>query len=252
MASQAPVDGASNSFVEKYLSHHFIYCNLAGFTPLSLLEHYREMARCYKRWYGPFLPEDRDAWILDIGCGMGHFLYFLKKEGYRNFLGVDISREQVNFVRKYITDKVVEADAFTFLEGAPFQFDVIVMNDFLEHIPKVRVLSFLSLVYRSLKENGKVFVKTINAANPFNLRARYMDFTHETAYTEHSLAQVLRASGFKIIALFGDYCPGSSVRGYLNNIIRKVFLLMIRKMFILQGIPPPNILDKNIIAIASK
>ncbi|MCR8454597.1 MAG: class I SAM-dependent methyltransferase [Crenarchaeota archaeon] len=99
---------------------------------MSLLDHYREMARCYKRWYGPFLPEDRDARILDIGCGMGHFLYFLKEEGYRNFLGVDISREQVNFVRKYITDKVVEADAFTFLEGAPFS----VRRDCHERFPR--------------------------------------------------------------------------------------------------------------------
>lgn len=239
----------SNSLYEKYFSHHFIFANLKE---VSLVKQYREMARCYKLWYGPFLPKDKSARILDIGCGMGHFLYFLKKEGYSNILGIDISKEQVYFVKKYITENVIEADAFDFLANNQSKFDVIVLNDFLEHIPKANILYFLSLVYRALKEDGRIFIKTVNAANPFNLRGRYMDFTHEVAFTEQSLTQVLRASGFKIVAMFGDHCPGRGVKNRLNSIVRRIFLYMLKRIFILQGIPPPNILEKNIIVIASK
>ena len=47
---------------------------------------------------------------------MGHFLYFLKKMGYSNFIGIDISSQQVDFVREYITNNVILADGFDFLK----------------------------------------------------------------------------------------------------------------------------------------
>jgi len=39
------------------------------------------------------LPIDKKARILDIGCGLGSFMIFLKNEGYENVYGIDISDE---------------------------------------------------------------------------------------------------------------------------------------------------------------
>jgi len=238
------------SLYEKYSSSLFMILNIPHFSKIQ--EAYERMSYCYKYWYSKFLPRHKDSKILDIGCGMGHFIYFLKKMGYTNYLGIDISPEQVAFVKKFITDKVLLIDASTFLNNLENEYDVIVMNDVLEHIPKSDIINFLSLVRKALKDDGIVFIKTVNAANPFNFRGRYIDFTHEIAFTEHSLVQVLKIAGFRVIALFGDECPRPGLKGTLDRFAKKIFFLIMRKLFQLQEINPPNILDKNIIAIASK
>ena len=47
-----------------------------------------------------------------------------------------------------------------------------------------------------MKPGGKIFVKTGNMSNPFSLRLRYIDFTHEVGFTEESFVQVLYIAGF--------------------------------------------------------
>jgi len=235
---------------EKYFSSYFGMVNLPSFSKIQ--EIYERTAYCYEYWYSRFLPIDKKSKILDIGCGMGHFLYFLKKMKYENHLGIDISPEQVAFVKKFVTDKVLLADAFEFLKDVENEYDLIVLNDILEHIPKSRIIDFLMLIRKALKDNGVVFIKTVNAANPFNLRGRYIDFTHEIAFTEHSLMQVLRIAGFRVVALYGDECPRPGLKGIADRFAKKIFFLIMRKLFQLQEIIPPMILDKNIIAVATK
>ena len=140
-------------------------------------ESFRSVAKSYAAWYKRFLPPNKDARILDVGCGMGHFLYFLRSQSYSNFFGIDISEQQVDFVKKNISENAVVADAFDFLKEDGL-FDVIAVNDVIEHIPKERLLEFLHLVFNSLENEGVVFIKTDNMSNPFGLRGRYMDITH--------------------------------------------------------------------------
>jgi 2-polyprenyl-3-methyl-5-hydroxy-6-metoxy-1,4-benzoquinol methylase len=130
-----------NEIYERYLELHFIRLNIPS------KEAFEYMARCYLNWYDPYLPKNKDARILDFGCGMGHFLFSLNKMGYNNFVGIDISPQQVAFVRKYITNNVILADGFDFLKEAIRRrdyFDIIVLNDVIEHIPKVKNLSSLN------------------------------------------------------------------------------------------------------------
>lgn len=248
----AEPESISKTLYEKYFSSHFLSINRPLYGRMSFKDYFEELSRCYKYWYGRFLPADKKASILDVGCGMGHFLYFLVKEGYENILGIDISPEQISFVRKYVTDKVLLCDAMKFLEEVETKFDLIVLNDVLEHMLKHNIPRFLTLAHKALSEDGKIFIKTVNASNPFNFRGRYIDFTHEVAFTEHSLVQVLKVAGFEVISVFGDECPATGLRSSLNNFAKKIFFLLMRKAFCLQGIPPPRILDKNLIAIAAK
>jgi SAM-dependent methyltransferase len=187
---------------------------------------------------------------------MGHFLYFLKKMGYSNFIGIDISPQQVDFVRKYITNNVILADGFDFLKEALRKgdyFDVIVLNDVIEHIPKVKILELLKLILNTLKPGGKVFIKTGNMGNPFNLRTRYIDFTHEIGFTEHSLYEVLYMAGFRKIRVFGAREPcGRGIKAGIMRLMNNSFQIFLRSLFRVLLIPPPKILDKNIIAIGEK
>jgi 2-polyprenyl-3-methyl-5-hydroxy-6-metoxy-1,4-benzoquinol methylase len=229
---------------DKY-HEHFLQMNR------SKEEEFESVASSYSAWYQKFLPRDKNARILDIGCGMGHFLYFVKKQGYLNYWGIDISAAQVQFVRENITDRVAVADVFDYLEthGA---FNLISANDILEHIPKAKTLDLLSSIYDSLERNGLLFVKTPNMSNPFSLRFRYIDYTHEVAFTEESLRQVLNAVGFYEIQVMGASYVIRSFKSWIGKLGQHGTHKIVELMLKMQGYSSPNIIDSHIIAICTK
>ena len=213
---------------------------------------YERFKKGYEANYGRFLPQDKNSKILDIGCGTGFFLYYLKEKRYKNFYGIDISKDQIDYCRQKITKNVVHADAFEFLRDKIEEYDVIVMNDLLEHIPEEKLIEFLSkLVYKALRPRGIVTIKTPNMANPFGLISRYCDLTHKTGFTESSLYQLLKVCGFKEIKLY----PTKSTYTFkfaIGGIVRYLVHLWLKFLFLVQGYTVPKILTMNLIATARK
>jgi cyclopropane fatty-acyl-phospholipid synthase-like methyltransferase len=207
----------------------------------------------YEREYEELLPKNKNAKILDLGCGTGHFLYFLQKNGFKNYIGIDISDQQISSCKENISKSVEVFDAFEFLKDKEGRYDVIVANDFLEHILKERVIELVKLINHSLKSGGKFIMKTPNMSNPFVLDLRYKDFTHEIGFTEKSLYQVLSVADFKSIQIY----PSKIVfpltpKGIISRAILSVYYFVIKKLFALQGYVVPNILSKLLIAVAHK
>lgn len=230
-----------NPFFENYFDAIFKQSNIFS------REEYEEHCRMFEINYGRFIPENKDCKILDIGCGAGHFLYFLQKKGYKNFLGIDISEQQSEYCKKNVTERVENVDTFLYLEGKDNSYDVITANDLIEHISKDNVISFLSLINKALKPGGVCIMKTPNLGNPFTLFLRYKDFTHATGFTETSFYQVFWTSGFRDI----DILPLRQ-RGILNNLFCSVFQFILRKLFWYQGFTAPKILSPLIIGVVKK
>lgn len=213
---------------------------------------YKGAAKSYEAMYGRFMPANKSSKILDIGCGAGHFLYYLKKEGYTNYRGIDISKQQVDFVKQNITENVELADAFEFLEGKEKLCDLIVVNDLLEHIPKDMIIKFLKLIYSSLKNDGIVMIKTLNMVNPFALRSRYMDITHEIGFTEHSLYEVLKVSGFEDISIYPIPMKIRSIKSLIGRFSQISIQRTLKILYFLQGIPVPEIMTVMFFAVVKK
>ena len=216
-------------------------------------EEFERVAMDYEAQYGQILPPSRDAVILDAGSGAGHFLYFLKKKGYVNFTGVDISHQQIEFCRDNISGNVVLADIFDYLRERIGIFDLISLNDVLEHIPKDKVILLLSLSRQSLRVGGKLILKTPNLGNFFSVYLRYKDFTHESGFTEKSLRQVLWLAGFRDIMIFG---PGAQYSKNLKGRLQRPVTLFIRfiifKLYQHQGYVAPDIMSPLLVAVAVK
>ena len=225
-----------------------IYAGSNSFTA----EEYESSALDFDYHYGSFLPEEKDAPVLDIGCGTGHLLYYLKKKGYSNFLGIDISESQVEFCRKSITPSVKTADAFEFLAGRSDAYGVISANDVIEHISKERVIPFLELIYQALKPDGILLLKLPNMSNPFSIDSRYRDFTHECGFTEESIYQVLYMAGFRNISINPSRDPGKSLKSFLGRTLTSMLHTILRKLFWHQGITAPNILSCRLVVSAKK
>lgn len=201
----------------------------------------------YDEIYGRYLPKNKNAKILDIGCGMGQFLWYLKKKNYQNFLGVDISKECVDFCSRKVTKKVrLINDLKKFLANNKNAFDLIIMNDVLEHFPKKEIIPILEKVYTALKKDGVLFIKTPNAASLTAITLRYQDFTHEIAFTEDSLRQILKIAGFQEIRIFG---PRES-----NFLKTKIHHALVKFIFRLErgGLVNPKIFTTVLIAIVKK
>lgn len=178
----------------------------------------------FTRDYLPWLPADRGARILDAGCGRGNLLSFLKRSGYAAASGVDRGPASVAAARAAGLD-AVEGDAVAFLKSHPGAYDAVVAVDVLEHLRKDEVLDFLDAAFAALKPGGTLIVQTVNAESPFAARMLHIDFTHETAFTRHSLRQVLGAAGFRD-AEFKEIGPvGSCPRGLLRRLLWTLFRL---------------------------
>ena len=229
--------------------HPSIYSQSNVFTE----EEYEDSFHQYELSFGKDLPSGKDAHILDIGCGGGHFLYFLKKKGYTNYLGIDLSSEAIEMVRERITTRVEQGDAFCFLRSHRDDYDAICSSDMIEHIPKDRVLDFLSLAYSALKPNGVLLLRLPYMGNPFALHNRYRDFTHECGYTEKSIYQILYICGFRNIHVRPDQITGKkNLKSFLSGIVSKVIYAIIKKLFWYQGYTAPDILASRMVAIARK
>lgn len=200
-----------------------------------------------------FLPSAKDSKILDIGCGAGHFLYYLKKKGYTHFLGIDISRQQVDFCRENVTERVELAEAFDFLEDKKEAFDAVTAYDLLEHIPKHGIVDFLKLVNATLKDQGLFLLRTPNMGNPLSVYSRYKDFTHEVGFTDRSLYQVLWTAGFREIRILPyQHYSTRTFKRFIESRLARMTGFILTKLFQIQGFVAPRVKTPLLMGIGRK
>lgn len=177
------------------------------------------------------LPSDKNASILDIGCGFGSFIREAKKLNYNLVKGIDISEQAIEFAVKQNFD-VKKASINEFAEQSEERFDFIIMSHVLEHIYKDEIIETLSLIANKLfKENGKFCLMVPNAQSNTGSYWAYEDFTHTTLFTSGSLFYVLKAAGFKNIKFLDP--DGTENSTYFSKILKKTFLTFyrFRKLF---------------------
>ncbi len=189
------------------------------------LPYFRKMIRRH-------FPTERDAVILELGCGHGALLYALRQAGYTNTRGVDGSSEQVDAARRLGVPGVSEGGVMDALRKTPdVSQDVVVAFDLIEHFAKDELIGLIDEVHRVLKSGGRWIIHVPNAESPFSGRIRHGDFTHELAFTRQSLAQVLLSSGFSAVRCFEDrpvpHGLKSLVRAGLWAVIRAGLLFYI-------------------------
>lgn len=226
----------------------------AGYLDTSL-KNLNLYSRIYRENYKRLIPEDKNIKILDIGCGTGDFLFFLKKEGYANFEGVDIGKDQIDFCKRNITEKVRHIeDIRGYLAENPNTFDVITMLNVIEHLPKGEIVDTLKSINNALRKKGRFIVQTVNMANLSCSYNRYIDFTHEVGFTERSLTDILRVADFSRIAVYGQKVPFRfSIKRIFWIFLRKIWFLILRITYLIEcGVDSPKIFSTFIIGVAEK
>jgi cyclopropane fatty-acyl-phospholipid synthase-like methyltransferase len=144
-----------------------------------------------------WLPQSKDAAIVDVACGGGKLLHFFKERGYSNVQGVDLSPEQVQISRQMVHQR----NAIDFLEKSPATFDLITLPDVIEHLHKPEVLRFLDAALVALKPGGRLVLQTPNADSPWGTMHRYNNFAHEVCFNPNALSRLMSLTGFRDIEL---------------------------------------------------
>lgn len=247
----APAIGAVSTYRER-LYRAYLSTHLGAFRPTTPATLERDR-RLHRALYRRFLPTSPTAPILEVGCGTGSFLHFLRREGYRNAHGIDLGEEQVTAARSLGIQEVERAEALTYLDQHLGAYDLIVALDVLEHFTKDEVLAFLDRVYRALRPGGRVLLKTPNGDCPYVSWIRYGDFSHETVFTPLSVRQVLRACGFTEIKVVPLEPPVHGLPSAARRLLWQAFKAAIRLYLLAeQGVTGSGVFTSNLCAVAQR
>jgi ubiquinone/menaquinone biosynthesis C-methylase UbiE len=108
--------------------------------------------------------------VLDVGCYTGLYEYLLERRGYKNFTGIDVSKDAIGIAGK-IKKKfglksifaVGDAERLSFPDNS---FDVVLFFATLHHLPKKSMEKSLAEAHRVLRKGGRVVVAEPNLWNP--------------------------------------------------------------------------------------
>uniref|UniRef100_A0A832CYK3 Class I SAM-dependent methyltransferase n=1 Tax=Ignavibacterium album TaxID=591197 RepID=A0A832CYK3_9BACT len=153
--------------------------------------------------------------ILELGCGPGYLLDYLKLKGFTNSFGIDISSEQIE-IAKSKGHNAKLADVFDFLRNSTEKYDLIFAFDLIEHFSKDELLELTSLIYNHLNKDGLFIIRTPNGQGLFSGQVIYGDLTHQTIFTPNSLTQLFSNVGFNHL----DFIENAPVRKNLVGFLR--------------------------------
>jgi 2-polyprenyl-3-methyl-5-hydroxy-6-metoxy-1,4-benzoquinol methylase len=220
----------------------------------NFAEDFKYSVEYYEADLNDYLPQNKEVPILDVGCGWGQFLWWLREKGFTNLQGIDIGKEQESHGNSIGIDIVQVNDSTKFLEGINSKYELITMHHIIEHMPAPEGFEMLRAAHRALRPGGRIIVQTPNLCAIGANCARYIEITHVTGYTETSLHQIVNLAGFTDIRLFGNktvfrLAPRRLVLLLLQYITRSIWKVMLLAEW---GTDAPKIVEKNLYATAVK
>lgn len=136
--------------------------------------------------------------ILDVGCGYGELLYYIKDRFQGNVVGIEASKEAAR-----IGEQMFDLPIYPLLlENFKFKekFDVIICAHTLEHVDDPNL--FLQGIRRLLKKDGYLYIEVPNILKPtggFSLE-KFLYSEHLQNFSAYSLNLILANNGFKTVS----------------------------------------------------
>jgi 2-polyprenyl-3-methyl-5-hydroxy-6-metoxy-1,4-benzoquinol methylase len=179
------------------------------------------------------LVEGKPRRILEIGCGHGQVLTFLKGERAAEFVaGVELVAEVAEIARRNSAlDLVLTGDVEQIqLDFPPGYFDLIIASHVLEHVKDP--WSVIRRLRKLLRSGGQFIGSLPNVRNArislplvFTGKWQYtdegiLDWTHTKFFTKSTISDLLRSAGFEVQKIEPEFFSRS---GLLNKLTLGLF-----------------------------
>jgi len=153
----------------------------------------------YQRIVLPHLPQKMECNIVELACGHGSFLYWLKHTGYRQITGIDSSLEQVTAART-VGCPIQQADVMEWLARQSTQsVNVLLGIDLAEHLSKDSFMELLKESNRVLSAGGTLVLRYPNGDSPLVGLNLFNDITHVWTYTTNCIETLSKMHGFSSV-----------------------------------------------------
>jgi hypothetical protein len=197
-----------------------------------------------------YLQINRDAQILDWGCGEGEMLNKLKDNGFLNCNGVEINSD---FTR---ADIVIVEDTIGFLEEKPNTFDVIFVRESAYYVSKENQSRLWAGFFCALKPEGAIVVIAFNGALKTSDWIIQKDFGIRFAFNELSLADLAQKAGFGRVEVLGIRPTNRTLIGKFLTFSLSMYRRVHTNLAYIseRGFCHfnPRLFDKNIVLLARK
>jgi SAM-dependent methyltransferase len=201
-----------------------------------------------------YLPHinGKNVSVVDIGCGEGDFLLYLRSLGFEHLRGTEIDSERYMKCKNkgLEVEKVYQLDKW--LNGKTF--DVVMLRYVIAHFKRTDTIRYLKAIRNSLSSNGVLIVDTSNASMLSSFYMLSNGCEHDQYFTEYSLREIVEKSGFTNIRIFGKKMHSRSIKFLLWKFARSIWISTLKIIFILErgNSNNPTIWTKSIIAICRK
>lgn len=148
---------------------------------------------------------EKDARILDIGSGMGHFLHHFQNAGFQRLLGIEPSAAATELAHKTYGLNVHTATIDTFQTSKRFR--LISLCGVLEHIADLK--SSMKTIASLLEDDGYVFIAVPDTLS-FEKKSPsepFLEFAleHINFFSSTSLDNLLQNCGFEPMAVISQH-----------------------------------------------
>jgi SAM-dependent methyltransferase len=219
--------------------------------PDALRYRFERSAQWYACRLRKHLPIDRRVACLDIPCGSGNFLYFLRRYGYVDVVGYDNDARQIDRASA-LGLPAVRRDALEILAEEGRTYSLISSLDFVEHLSRDEALRFVGLCRERLVPGGVLVLRTPAADGPFGAHDAWNDLTHRWVMTSGVLKVILEMSGFERVTVLDERPQPYN----LVNALRAGVFLVARALASITvfalGLTPPRVWSRSMWGVGYK
>lgn len=177
-----------------------------------------------------FIPYSESKRILDVGCGDGTILKYVKV--FNSYTGVDISSTRIKRCKKKFNSPKINFIKYDIVLSFPFKnniFDVVIASEIIEHVPDP--IFFLQECKRVLKKDGVLILSTPISRRYIEQTDKLYNEQHLYIYSLKQLIFEIQKNGFKIKKMKGiGFHFYKIILSAKNPILRLVFyVLKLRK-----------------------